>query len=195
MNPEKPVRGSLRQPPRGATVRKKWPKLGRVLHKSKKFNSFFFGIYLFCIIPYTLESLLAVMPPSHHRCTQFLERLWNSQQLTRFLRDSSKLRSLRSKRACHCARSTMDCLSLSARDRPVRRGQWAKTEPAVALIVRAGWPNMATRLDLTYANYPRRLSISIQPFAAARQHPSPRLALTFIFRHRYPSWTTADSCP
>jgi len=164
------------------------------LHKSEKFYSFYFGIYLFCIIPYTLESLLVVMPPSHHRCTQFLERLWNSQQLTRFLRDNSKLKSLRSKRACHCARSTMDCLSLSARDRPVRRGQWAKTEPAVALSVRAGWPNMATHPDLTYANYPRSLSIAIQPFAAARQHPSLPLALTFIFRHRYSSWTTADSC-
>ena len=151
------------------------------MHKSEKFYSFYFGIYLFCIIPYTLESLLAVMPPSHHRCTQFLERLWNSQQLTRFLRDSSKLKSLRSKRACHCARSTMDCLSLSARDRPVRRGQWAKTEPAVALIVCAGWPSMAALLHLTNASYPRSLSIAIQPFAAARQPPSPPLALTFIF--------------
>ena len=139
------------------------------------------GIYLFCIIPYTLEILLAVMPPSHHRCTQFLERLWNSQQLIRSLRDSSKLKSLRSRRACHCARSTMDCLSLSARDRPVRRGQWAKTEPAVELIVRAGWPNMATRLHLSNASHPRSLSIAKQPFAAHSQHPSPPLALTFSF--------------
>ena len=150
---------------------------------------------MFCIIPYTLGNFLAVMPSSHHRCTQILERSWNRPKLIRFLLDNSKSKSLRSKRACHCARSTMDCLSLSARDRPVRRGQWAKTEPAVALIVRAGWPNMATRLDLTYANYLRSPSIAIQPFAAARQHPSPPLALTFIFRHRYPSRTTADSCP
>jgi hypothetical protein len=149
---------------------------------------------LFCIIPYTLASLLAVMPPSHHRCTHFLERLWNSQKLKRFFRDRSKLKSLRSKRACHSARSTMDCLSLSARDRPARLGQWAKTEPAVALIVRAGWPNMATRIHLTNACYPSSPSIAIKPFAAARQHPSALLAFTFIFRHRYPSWTTADSC-
>ena len=162
MNPEKPVHGSLRQPPRGATVRKKWPKLGRVLHKSEKFNSFYFGIYLFCIIPYTLEILLAVMPPSHHRCTQFLERLWNSQQLTRFLRDSSKLKSLRSKRACHCARSTMDCLSLSARDRPARRGQWVKTEPAAALVISSGWPNVATCLRLPNVSYAHSLSIASQ---------------------------------
>ena len=165
------------------------------MHKSKKFFCFYFGIYLFCIIPYTSESLLALMPPPHHRCTQFLEKLWNSQQLTRFFRDRSKLKSRRSKRACHYARSTTDYLSLSARDRPVRRGQWAKTEPAVALIVRAGWPNMATRIRVTDACHPSSPSIAIQPFAAANQHPRPLLALTFIFRHRYPSWTTAGRCP